>query len=603
MNLNFEFARRIGFKAYEPLNKLYSVDMRIGEWLFAREAWGAEFGPDSGAFAALCREGLGIRKGPRYSAEWMDRVRSRIVPEFLDEMCSRICGSAEPAAVGFSCMFFQTVPSLALARRIKNTQPKIKTIFGGACLHTEMGEELISKAPWIDIVSTGEADGVICGLARCVLENRPPEGLEGVLYRDTDGRVRGGPPATPTPRPAFESLPVPDYDEFMADAASYAREEPAFKTDQLFLPFESSRGCWWGEKKQCAFCGLNAENMAYRSRSAEKTLEHLTVLADRYPVRRFFATDNNMPPGYYREFLPKAAECASLRGSIFFYEIKTNVDREKVQALARGGVTVIQPGIETLSTPILQCMRKGATAIDNIHLLKLCRIFGITPMWNLLIRVPGERLEDYEQMMRLIPGIVHLHPPTGRARMVQLHRYSPYFREHGEFVDKVRAQEWYAGLFPADRIDLMKAAYYFDAEWKNTVGSEYRHYGRFVNLVETWVSVWCTSRSLPKLSYDAPQTGTLDLMDTRFGKNGAWRLDEEEAAIYRLIDEPAREDEIRKEAENLGIGEERVRTALRDFVHNGLAVEESGVCLGLAIPETVASIPLKTRRDIFRRFG
>ncbi len=603
LNLNFEFARRVGFKAYEPLQTLHAVDARIGEWLFAREAWGAEFGPRSAEFAEICRRGLDRGGGPGCSPEWMDRVRGQVVPRFLDEMCSRICGTPVPEAVGFSCMFFQTVPSLALARRIKAVHPEVTTVFGGACLHSEMGTELMAKAPWIDVVSTGEADGVICRLVRSILEKRPPEGLDGVLYRDEEGRMRGEPAARITDTQTFESLPVPDFGDFVADAGAYARGEPAFRTDQLFLPFESSRGCWWGEKRQCTFCGLNAESMAYRSRGARTTLEQVKTLADRYPIRRFFATDNNMPPAHYRDFLPEAARCEALNGSMFFYEIKPNVDRDKVRALSRAGVTVIQPGIETLSTHILECMRKGATVLDNLHLLKLCRIFGVTPMWNFLVRIPGERLQDYTEMLELIPKIVHLHPPTGHVRMVQLHRYSPYFREEGRFVENIRAQDWYAGLFPADRVDLDKAAYYFDAEWKNTIGTEYRHYGRLVNLVESWISAWCTLRRLPALSYDILQTGPLDLMDTRFGRQRLWKLDEEEAAVYRLIDEPATVEEIGEGTADRGIEPERIRSLVGDFVKHGLAVEESGACMGLAIPDPVAGLPLKVRQDIFRRFG
>ena len=36
----------------------------------------------------------------------------------------------------------------------------------------------------------------------------------------------------------------------------------------LFL--EGSRGCWWGEKHACAFCGLNGRVNVYREKSPEK---------------------------------------------------------------------------------------------------------------------------------------------------------------------------------------------------------------------------------------------------------------------------------------------------------------------------------------------
>lgn len=602
LNLNFEFARRIGFKAYEPLEKLRSVDMRVGEWLFAKEAWGAEFGPDSAAFAELCREGLGILGGVSSSPEWMNRTRDTVVPEFLDAMSDRVCGASAPEAIFFSCTFFQTIPSLALARRIKVKSPGAKIVFGGASMHSEMGEELIAAASCIDAVSTGEADHVICRLARSVLAGEAPEGLDGIFYRDAEGRVCGGSPPRPVDRGTFEALPVPNFDDFIADADAFAKDVGAFRKAPLFLPFESSRGCWWGEKVQCAFCGLNAENIEYRFRSAEGALDLVRSLADRYPIRRFFATDNSLPPRYYLDFLPAVARCPSLDGSMFFYEIKAGVGRKELEALSEAGVAVVQPGIETLSSHILRCMRKGISVLKNIHLLKLCRIFGITPMWNFLIRVPGERKEDYEEMKSLLPALVHLHPPTGGVRMVQLHRFSPYFKERGTYVEEVRAQRWYEGLFPAERVDLMRVAYYFEADWKDVVGREYCHYEEFTEVIERWIEAWRSCRDLPGLSYDEESTGPLEMVDTRSGKDGSWRLDEQEALVYRLIDDPARIEKVEAAAAERGVAPQRARTMLREFTENGLALEEAGTYLGLALPASVSPVPLGHRQDLFRRF-
>jgi ribosomal peptide maturation radical SAM protein 1 len=600
LNLNFEFARRIGFKAYEPLEKLHAIDMRIGEWFFAREAWGYEFGPDARAFSQLCLNGLGTLGSSGWSVEWMEQVRNVLVPKYLDDMCDRILEGTPPDIAAFSCTFFQTVPALALARRIKLRNPGITTLFGGACLHGEMGAELIKTFPWMDMVATGEADRLIVPLVRAVTEGRSPQGLEGLLYREKGCGTVSGKPGPVTDNETFEALPVPDFDDFITDVRAFSDEEPVFKNAPVFLPFESSRGCWWGEKSQCAFCGLNSVNMAYRWKSPGKTLEQLETLAERYPVRRFFATDNNMPLSYYKDFLPRVRQSRALKSTTLFYEIKTNVKREWMKALSDAGVKHIQPGIETLSTPVLNCMRKGVSALTNIHLLKLCREFGITPMWNFLIRVPGESFEDYTSMTELVPKIVHFHPPTGFVRLVQLHRFSPYFRERVGFVRHVRAQDWYAGLFPEDRVDLDRVAYYFDAEWENTVGSDYRDYAPFVESVNTWTRTWCTFNQLPGLFYDVLGTGTLTLADTRFGRNGQWRLDPMESAIYRHLDDPVSLSGI---VEKTGISVEQVRPVLDGFTAQGLALEESGTYLGLALPDVVASISLKHRRDIFRRFG
>ncbi len=43
--------------------------------------------------------------------------------------------------------------------------------------------------------------------------------------------------------------------------------------DRIFVPYETSRGCWWGQKKHCTFCGLNPLGMNYRAKSPERAVE------------------------------------------------------------------------------------------------------------------------------------------------------------------------------------------------------------------------------------------------------------------------------------------------------------------------------------------
>lgn len=41
---NMAFSRMIGPGAYETIARFKGVETQIGEWLFAREAWGRDFG-------------------------------------------------------------------------------------------------------------------------------------------------------------------------------------------------------------------------------------------------------------------------------------------------------------------------------------------------------------------------------------------------------------------------------------------------------------------------------------------------------------------------------------------------------------------------------
>ena len=60
----------------------------------------------------------------------------------------------------------------------------------------------------------------------------------------------------------LDALPVPNYRDYMARVQA----SPLGKTINPRLLFQTSRGCWWGAKQHCTFCGLNGQGMAYRSK-------------------------------------------------------------------------------------------------------------------------------------------------------------------------------------------------------------------------------------------------------------------------------------------------------------------------------------------------
>src|SRR5262249_29657454 len=150
----------------------------------------------------------------------------------------------------------------------------------------------------------------------------------------------------------------------------------------MFLSFESARGCWWGEVAHCTFCGLNGATMAFRSKSAPRVLSEVLTLARKYRVLDLHAVDNILDHAYFEDLLPALA--ASGLDLSVFYEVKSNLKRHQLERLRDAGVDQIQPGIESLSTPILRLMRKGVTAWQNVRLLKWCAELGIDVLWNLL---------------------------------------------------------------------------------------------------------------------------------------------------------------------------------------------------------------------------
>jgi ribosomal peptide maturation radical SAM protein 1 len=361
--------------------------------------------------------------------------------------------------VGFTSTFEQNLASLALARRVKEAHPDILVAFGGANWEGEMGQELHRRFPFVDYVCSGEADWTFPALLGCLWSGGDPARVPGiVLRRDGTSLATGSAPLIRE----LDDLPLPDYDDFMSSLGS----SPSGADVTPMLLLETSRGCWWGAKHHCTFCGLNGGAMTFRSKSADRVVEEIEYLRNRYGVESLSVVDNILDMRYFQTLLPMLVE-QRIRMNLF-YEVKANLTLAQVRQLAEAGIHHVQPGIESLSDRVLRLMRKGTTALQNIQFLKWCREFGVRPEWNVLYGFPGEDPGDYAQMLPLVEAIDFLDPPAA-CGPVRLDRFSPYHQDPASFgMVNVRPLETYRSLYPFGEEELKRVAYYFDFDYEDS---------------------------------------------------------------------------------------------------------------------------------------
>jgi ribosomal peptide maturation radical SAM protein 1 len=444
--LAVDFAEIVGVEAYGWLSSELPYTAFAGDWLFTE----ALYGPRPAADAAYVEEVL--RRQWQMGAAAIDRlVRLRAACEPFLARCLEVVPWSRYDVVGFTSTFEQNIASLALARRIKARQPDAYVVFGGANWEGEMGQELHRRFAFVDAVCSGEADESFPALLEALDAGASPAGVRGVVFREQGRTVATGPAALVRD---LDGLPLPDFDPWIADRA------PIAGSVAPVMLLETGRGCWWGAKSHCTFCGLNGGSLAFRSKSPERALHEIRHLQERYGIALFSAVDNILDMGYFRTLLPELA--ARSHGATFFYEIKANLSAEQVALLAAAGVTMVQPGVESLSDHVLKLMGKGTSALQNVALLKWCREHGVRPEWNVLYGFPGETAEDYTEMAALMDAIWFLDPPSG-CGPVRMDRFSPYHEDPASYgMVNVRPLAPYRYLYPFDRDALMRVAYYFE---------------------------------------------------------------------------------------------------------------------------------------------
>ena len=519
--LNMRFARVLGSADYNYLAQHAPSQSLAGEWVFARGAFGQRDEADWEYLQAFSSR-FGNRKSSRSGMEALLRART-LADQFVED-CLHQEDWASYDVIGFSSTFSQNVASLWLARRIKELFPKAIIVFGGANCEAEMGLQLHRSFTFIDYVCGGEADLSFPRLVQELTQGDGPVHIPGVISR-LDGESQYS-SLTPERIKNLDDLPFPDYGDYFEQLGEDSPSQKGLAT----VLMESSRGCWWGEKHHCTFCGLNGTSMAFRSKSPSRVLEEITYLSGKYQASSIEMVDNILDMKYFHDLIPEMQKRKLNLG--LFYETKANLTKDQIRALRDAGVRSIQPGIESLSTEILRIMRKGTNAAKNLQVLKWCKELGVDVAWNIIYGFPGENPTEYEEMARIVGYIQHLQPPAGFSS-IRLDRFSPNFAFAKEFgFSNVRPDRSYGYVYGTGGQELKDLAYFFEHDYVDN-----RNPRDYVAGVEAAVRQW--QHDAPRMSLTYKDDGvSLVIADSRFeGQEVLTSLEGSERDLYLFCDQ------------------------------------------------------------------
>jgi ribosomal peptide maturation radical SAM protein 1 len=576
LHANLDFAVRIGMDYYELLCQ--HRGSMVGEWLFSLEAFpDTAPDPDAHMINDLADKLSHLGMSGDELREKLLGIRSIDVPEYLDALADTLLWE-DAAVVGFTSTFQQNAASFALARRLKQHHPHIMTVFGGANFDGEMGPELVRTIDCVDVAVIGEGDEAFPRLLSALAAGTDLDAIPG-LARRLDGHVKVTPPTSATVR--LDDLPAPDYEEYFRHAEDLGIL-PRVGHSNVWLPIETARGCWWGAKHHCTFCGLNGTTMSFRPKSPERVLDELTSQARRYRSFRFEAVDNIMDMTYLTKLLPLLVENET--GYEIFYEVKASLRREQLRLMAQAGVTHIQPGIESLSSNVLRLMRKGVRAVQNVNLLRWAQYYEMDVGWNLLWGFPGETEQDYAEQAAAMPHLLHLQPPSS-ANRIWLERFSPLFTEPDTFPLRHRTPERsYRYVYPGE-VDLERVAYFFDYDLEG--GLPDSTYEGIRCAWTDWSNAWRADKP-PVLKYwSAPHF--IQIYDERQqGQGGTYTFEDTLADLYLACsNRPTTAAAVRRELD-LHLPVEAVQEVFEEFQKRGLMFLDGQLALALALPAVKA---------------
>jgi ribosomal peptide maturation radical SAM protein 1 len=579
---NLDFVNFLGYPLYEAVSMSVQANTAgLGDWFFSHEAFPEM--PDqtdlylTRHFAEQRAQFAKIRGPLLAKRHTVGLVLQRLIDRYR---------LADYSLVGFTSMFSQNTASFAVAKRLKERRPEIVTVMGGANCEAPMGTVIAKRVDEVDFVFSGPALRSFPRLVEHVLDGREAEchRIPGVLTRRKLALT-----AAAQCHEIGEDLDIDedlelDYDGYFA---AFERKLEGLPIKPR-VPFETSRGCWWGERSHCTFCGLNGTTMKYRAMSPDAAVEQLQSLFARYGSRvvEFESVDNILPREYLKDVLPRLTPPPHAN---LFYEVKADLKEHEMAILGRARVTRIQPGIEALSTSSLKLMKKGTTAFQNLRFLMYCQTYGVTPNWNLLVGFPNEPESVYQKYYEDIPRLTHLYPPGG-VFPVRFDRYSPYFKLAAEYGLKLRPSDFYAMIYPFPGEELESLAYFFrDADFQSPyLVSTARWLGKLRERVAQWQGLWAHDVK-PELTLATSGDGTL-VIDSRSGSRVEHRI----APVGRqILHALSQHRQLSSLVEKLaGTSPDELARELDSLWQLGLLFEEDGFYLNLVrLPEVAGLQP------------
>lgn len=513
----------------------------------------------------------------------------------LEKTVDRILAS-NPKVVGVSSTFQQRNSALAIIKRIKEKRPDILTFMGGANCFGYAGLRLLKTFDFLDYVFFGESDGIIAQVMKDIMKDPYAKLPYGVLKRTDDL------PEVPPHRIEHDmnNIPYPDYDDFFnltsCDEGKCVHVNTVDSYNYhpgLALHLEGSRGCWWGEKCSCTFCGLHGEIRNYRMKDPDRFFEEILYVTGKYGLKRIILTDCVMPREWFDGFLQKLKE-HPVKFSIFM-ETRTTFTEEQIKLLSEAGFAYLQPGVESLSTHELKLMRKGTTALTNIHFIKYAAKYGMHCYWNILYNFPGENISDYEIQIKLAEVLGHLVPPNGCAPII-ISRDNEYYNNKEKYNMQLVPAWFYPYSCPDEPGYMEDIAIVFDIANLYTPPEIYDAQQRLGKAVLKWRNNYFAREGQVRLEM-ADLGDRILIIDTRECRDvRAQLLIGFEREMYLACAHPVTIAELAMKFGDKHSNEEVMQTVM-SLANKKLLVKYGNSVLALAIERTMEELKTNDMKD------
>jgi anaerobic magnesium-protoporphyrin IX monomethyl ester cyclase len=349
--------------------------------------------------------------------------------DLSEEKLAETLIALKPDVVGTTSI----TPSIYKAERTlqiaKQLDPNIVTVLGGVHA-TFMYQQVLTEAPWVDVIVRGEGEEVVVELFRAIEQGQwlaKRHDIKGLAF--TDSAADGG-------------------QIFATAAASTVKDLDAIKPDWSILKWEMykyipmntrvaipnmARGCPF----TCSFCSQWKFWRDYRVRDPKKVVDEIEELVEKYQVGFFILADEE--PTINRKKFIQFCEELIARGlnKKVQWGINTRVtdilrDEQLLKFYNEAGLMHVSLGTEAAAQLKLDLFNKETKISDNKKAIRLLREAGIVVEAQFIVGLDSETPETLEETYRMA---MDWKPDLANWSMYTPWPFTPLFKELSDKVE------------------------------------------------------------------------------------------------------------------------------------------------------------------------
>ena len=273
----------------------------------------------------------------------------------------------------------QIVPGLTLSALLKQ-KTKAHINIGGN-FFGRVTEKILETKEFFEIfadsLSVEEGEGPVIELAKYINGEKNIEDVPNLIYLK-DGKVCENPKMKPL---KLNDMLPESLDEY--DLSKYFAPE-------IVLPFQSSRGCYWGK---CSFCDQDF-GQEFNVKNIDKAISEMKMYKEKYGISHYEFIDESVGPKYMEEFSDRLKD-EDLKIKYFCdARLESAFSKSILDKAHQTGLQMVMWGVESGSDKIMELINKGIDLNRRFEILKDSSDAGIWNFAFIFFGFPAETKED-----------------------------------------------------------------------------------------------------------------------------------------------------------------------------------------------------------------